>query len=319
MKRLLILLAAVAALTFVGCEKRELPVPKPTEGSQPDEPDVPVDPGEETLVIADAPYKVVAHRGGSSECGFPDNSRAALRYAMQMKCYASECDIYWTKDNNVIIGHADNDCKINGLHPWEATVEDLRRAGKLKNGEDLPTLDDFLDIVMVKGNCTRLWLDIKNITSPSTLTQYPSKAVERSCEIIKERKADQWCEFICTGNATVAGNAAACQKRYGIPVGWMANQAPAGVKAAGFTWANLNASNAMKTPTGTGNHTVDEFYNAKVDISVFNVDKQKGDGNAVYSDDDIAWYVEQYPKMKAICTNYPSWLINKVKNRPLKP
>ena len=96
-----------------------------------DEPDPgpvwPDDPGETPGEVADKPADcgniVVAHRGGASEAGiaFPDNSIASLQYAMSLKCYASECDIYWTKDDKVVVAHADGDYRINGLHPWEAT------------------------------------------------------------------------------------------------------------------------------------------------------------------------------------------------------
>ena len=110
-------------------------------------------------------YNVVAHRGGSSECGLPDNSRASLQYAMSLKCYASECDIYWTKDDNVIVAHADGGGRVGGYYPWEATVEQIRSKAKLSNGETIPTLADFIDIVMAEGSCTKLWLDIKNITT----------------------------------------------------------------------------------------------------------------------------------------------------------
>ena len=304
-------LAAVLLLSFAACEKdRDLPDNSKFTGKT--DPEDPETPGGTAFTIADAPYKIVAHRGGSSECGSPDNSRASLRYAMQLKCCGSECDIYWTKDNNVVIAHADGECKINGYHPWEATLEQIRKGGVLKNGETVPCLEDFLDIVMVEGNCTKLVLDIKNITSPSTLTDYPIKAVQRACEIIKAHRAEPWCEFICTGNTTVARSAAACQASYGIPVGWMGNQTPAVHKSYGFTWANMNTANYM-TPYGKGDKTIDSFVAAGVELSVFNVDMKAGDGNAVYSDEAVAYYVSQYSKLKFICTNYPSWLINTVK------
>lgn len=104
--------------------------------------------GSESSVTATEPApctnKIVAHRGGSTECGMPDNSKASLRYAMSLKLYGSECDIYWTKDNNVVIAHASDAYYINGLRPYEHTLTELRKRGKLKNGEELPTLEEFL-------------------------------------------------------------------------------------------------------------------------------------------------------------------------------
>ena len=298
-------LAIVAALAF-SCTKPDIPQPKPIviddNGGGGDDTERVTEPAECT-------NKVVAHRGGSRETGMPDNSRAALKYTMSLKCYAMECDIYWTSDNNVVIAHATDTYYINGLKPWEHTLLELRKAGKLKNGEELPTLEDFLDIVQVKDNCTKLCLDIKNLDG--NLTAYPIKAVQRACVIIKERKAEKFCEFICTGNETVARGAANCMTVYGIPVGWMANKAPSGHKAMGFTWANLSAASYM-TPYGNGSRTIDEFKNAGMQISVFNIDKASGDGNAVYSDEAVNYYISRYADLRFICTNYPEWMLKKL-------
>jgi len=299
-------LAAALVAALPSCEKPDIPQPKPVE--VPDDPDTPSDKTRATEPAA-CSNKVVAHRGGSRETGMPDNSRAALRYTMSLKCYAMECDIYWTKDDNVIIAHAKDTYYVNGLRPWEHTVEEIRRAGKLSNGEEVPTLEEFLDIVQVEGNCTKLCIDIKNLDG--NLTDYPIKAVKRSCEIIKECKAEKFCEFICTGNETVAKAAASYKAAYGIPVGWMANKAPSSHKAMGFSWANLSAASYM-TPYGDGVRTIDEFKKAGMEISVFNIDKTSGDGNAVYSDEAVNYYVSRYDDLRFICTNYPSWLLNKL-------
>ncbi|MBO6168890.1 MAG: glycerophosphodiester phosphodiesterase [Bacteroidales bacterium] len=298
-------LFAAVLLTVYSCEKHEIPQPKPAPAPE-QETD---EPGEFTTEPAPCSNRVVAHRGGSRESGIPDNSRAGLRYTMSLKCYAMECDIYWTKDNDVIIAHAKDTYYVNGLKPWEHTVQEIRKAGMLANGETIPTLEDFLKIVQVEGNCTKLCIDIKNLDG--SLTAYPIKAVQRACEIIKEHKAEKFCEFICTGNETVAAAAATCMVVYGIPVGWMANKNPAGHKAKGFTWANLSAKSYM-SPYGDGERTIDEFKNAGMQISVFNIDRQAGDGNAVFSDEAVNYYVSRYADLRFICTNYPKWLLSKL-------
>lgn len=285
--------------------KIDIPQPKGGENEQQQDDK----PGIYTTEPAPCDNKVVAHRGGARESGNPDNSRASLKYTMSLKCYAMECDIYWTKDNNVIIGHATDTYFINGLKPWEHTLTEIRKAGVLKNGETIPTLEDFLEIVQVEGNCTKLVLDIKNLDG--SLTAYPIKAVQRACEIIKERKAEKFCEFICTGNETVAAAAANCMVVYGIPVGWMANKNPAGHKAKGFNWANLSAKSYM-TPYGDGERTIDEFKNAGMQISVFNIDLTAGDGNAVYSEEAVNYYINRYSDLRFICTNYPKWMLSKL-------
>ena len=261
----------------------------------------------------EAKNKIVAHRGGAAECGLPDNSIASLRYAMQLECYASECDIYWTKDNQIVVAHADGNDKINGLHPWEATLAQIRAAGRLSNGEQIPSLEDFLNMVMKKGSRTKLWLDIKNITYPSTLTQYPINATRRACEIIEQMGAHNFVEFICTGNATVMASSYEYAKAKGIPIGWMGSQKASVFVNKGYPWANFSAASVMSSLSGgTGNRTLTEFKAVGVELSVYNIDKQSGDGNAVYSTAAVDYYVKNYHDFKALCTNYPSWLITKV-------
>jgi len=262
----------------------------------------PDDPGETPGEVADKPADcgniVVAHRGGASEAGiaFPDNSIASLQYAMSLKCYASECDIYWTKDDKVVVAHADGDYRINGLHPWEATLEQIRAAGKLANGETVPDLEMFLDEVMKAGSCTRLWLDIKNI---SGMSAYPINACRKACEIIKKKKAQNFVEFICTSNATVMASSYSYATAVGSNIGWMANKSASEYTQRGYKWANLSTE-FMKQ--GGGNLTIEEFNKAGVDVSVFN------------ADDDVTmdYYIAYASKMKAICTNYPKKLLSKM-------
>lgn len=260
------------------------------------------DPPQKELKPAACDNKIVAHRGGAAESGNPDNSRAGVKYAMSQKIYAVECDIYWTKDDNIVIAHANSDYKINGLLPWENTLAQLRAGGTLKNGETLPSLDDVLEIVMVEGNCTRLCLDIK-YTSP---VKYAQNAVITACKIIKAKKGEAFCEFICSGNTSIASTAATCMTAYNIPIGWMSDSSPANHKKYGFSWANLSAKSYM---TPYGSRTIDEFVSAGMQISVFNVDKAGStDSNAVTSANDVKYYIDNYSKLRCICTNYPQWL-----------
>lgn len=111
-----------------------------------------------------AVYKVVAHRGGSAECKLPDCSVASLKYAISQNCYASESDIVLTGDKDILICHPDGNGRVNGLDPGTHTLAEIRAAGNLSNGELIPTLTDFLKIVMDKElnpNGMKLWLDVK--------------------------------------------------------------------------------------------------------------------------------------------------------------
>lgn len=298
-----------AALLLFACTDDEWPAQP--DWSQIPNPDEEVDDG--LLKPAACTNNIVAHRGGATECKAPDNSLASLRYAIGQGCYGSECDIYWTKDDNVVVAHADGKCQINGMHPWEHTLAELRAGGGLSNGEQLPSLEDFLGEVMKEGCPTRLWLDIKNITYPSTLTEYAINAARRSCEIATEMGAKHFVEFICTGNTTVMKSAFAYAKAAGIPIGWMSNRPAGEYVGLGYSWANLSAASYMSAEAGgKGTRTLEEFEKEGVALSVFNVDRQAGDGNAVYTTEAVDYYCSAAGRFKALCTNYPAWLIEKV-------
>ena len=66
-------------------------------------------------------YKVVAHRGGYQECARPDCSISSLKYAIMLRCWASECDIVLTKDNDVLVAHPKSGYLVNGLEPFNHT------------------------------------------------------------------------------------------------------------------------------------------------------------------------------------------------------
>ena len=265
--------------------------------------------------------KVIAHRGGATECGYPDNSRAALRYAMGLGCYGSECDIYWTSDNNVIVAHADGNDQINGMNPFEHTAAEIIAAKRLSNYEKIPTLEEYIDIVMESGSKTKLILDIKMIDTPSMDYEHPAKAALRAIEIIQEKNAQNFCEFICTGYDGVMSRIASAVKASGIPCGWMNGSISASTfKSRGYTdWANLNTREHFKLGAadapdkGTGNRTITEFKNAGLQLSVFHLDKQAGNSSAVYTDATVQLYLDEYQYLRCITTNYPSWLIQKTK------
>lgn len=311
-------LAFSMAVSACGTDDDPTPVetPTPTPGGEetPDDPEAPDEPENPDTpeppvapVVPEAPAqcsnKIVAHRGGAMELGesVPDNSIAALEYAEELGCYASECDIYVTKDNRVVVAHVDGDGKINGYYPFEATLDQLRAAGTLANGEQLPTLEDYLDNAMTEGSCTRLWLDIKNVTQPDTYPGYSIAACRLACRIVTEKKAEKWVEFICTGNSDVMVECEPEARKIGVPIGWMANRSVAEYRQRGYEWANIKTT-YMTDATHTGPRTIGEFASQGIAISVYNVDKAK----------NIKFYLERADQLKAICTNYPALLLEEM-------
>lgn len=249
---------------------------------------------------------VVAHRGGATESGLPDNSIAGLKYALSLKVYAVECDIYATADNKVIVAHATDGCLINGLKPWEHTYAEICVAGTLSNGEQIPLLEDFLTEVM-KAGTSKLWLDVKNILvegSSAGYTGFSARSCQLACKVIEQMKANYFAEFIVTGNKTVWTLSYSAAQSADIHAGWMGYVAPSEYLTYINPWTNIDASNIyFNGVAGSGQWGIDDYAAAGVAVSVFTIDK----------DADIAYYEKYIDKLYAITTNYPKKLIGTFK------
>lgn len=247
-------------------------------------------------------YKVVAHRGGYLECGQPDCSIASLKYAIDIGCYASEADIVITKDNEIMVAHPKSGYLINGLAPYEHTVAEIRAAGKLANGEKVPTLRDFINVIKDKNTNpegTKIWLDVKALTKNGNnlSLDYSIAACIRASEIIKEMKAEEYCEFLIpTGSGIIDAVRDIVADEYKINIAWMTATNPANYKQA---WAQLAYAKIFGENTTYGPL---DYINAGVPLSVYNVD----------TDETMDRVIPFYPKLKAIFTNYPNKLIKKL-------
>ena len=319
-RKLSILSFVAAALFFAGCNTEDGPDSPWGPGYKPHVENED-DKKEEIFVkpIEKADNIVIAHRGAVKEFGgTPDNSLASLRNAIALGCYGSELDIYWTKDNDVIVAHADGNCQINRMYPWQCTVSELRGGGVLSNGEILPTLKEYIEVAVTEGKCTKLILDIKNITTPTSIdaatrAQYCINACRRSIEIAQQIGAEEYIEFICTGNATVMTGCAPLCEAANIPIGWMANKPASDYEKLGvgckyaYRWANMSLeymNDGLDNPE-TGKRTIDEFVSKGIEFSVYNAD----------TDAQMEYYMQRADKLKAICTNYPKKLLQKMGKR----
>ena len=125
---------------------------------------------------------VVAHRGAFKKNGFPENSIAALKEAIRLKCTGSEFDVRMTADDSLIINH---DPHFNKLE-IEKTTYDVLVQHQLSNGEKLPTLREYLESGLTNNKHTRLVLEIK----PSGISKERGKLIaERVVKMVKELEA----------------------------------------------------------------------------------------------------------------------------------
>ena len=253
--------------------------------------------------------KIVAHRGGSIEKGCPDNSIEALNYAIDLGCYASECDIYLTKDERVIVAHADKNDMINGLYPWDATYKEINSAGLLSNGEEIPLLENYLERVVEAGTIL-LWLDIKSIFALPTdeADEISSRCAEIASRIIKEMKADNFVEFIVAKENILERTLAASDGSW--PCGLMNPKlSPDYYKEKSYNWANFSTSAIFyKNGDIKGDYTIDDYTDKGIRVSVYNVD----------SEDDRKWYAKRKKNLYAITTNYPLALLKTIEQIKIK-
>lgn len=252
-------------------------------------------------------YKVVAHRGGSAECKHPDSSVASLKYAISQNCYASETDIVLTGDKDILICHPDGNGLVNGLDPATHTVDEIRTAGKLSNGEPIPTLTDFLKIVMDKKlnpNGMKLWLDVKRLAD----AERSINACLRASVIISGANAQSYCEFLIpTGEDIFMAVRDRVINDYKINIAWMTCTNPAKYadpKDYGKVWAQL-AYRKILGDNPESKYSPLDYFNAGLPLSIYGADDDK----------TIADVIPYYPKLKAIFTNYPAKLISKLREQ----
>lgn len=254
-----------------------------------------------------AVYKVVAHRGGSAECKLPDCSVASLKYAISQNCYASESDIVLTGDKDILICHPDGNGRVNGLDPGTHTLAEIRAAGNLSNGELIPTLTDFLKIVMDKElnpNGMKLWLDVKRFDDAGRSIN----ACLRASEIIAGANAQNYCEFLIpTSEDIFMAVRDKVINDYKINIAWMTCTKPAKYadpKDYGKVWAQL-AYRKILGDNPESSYRPSDYFNAGLPLSIYGADDDK----------TMADVIPYYPKLKAIFTNYPAKLISKLREQ----
>lgn len=127
-----------------------------------------------TTIAGTAETKVVAHRGFWNTKNSDQNTLASFTKADSIGCYGSEIDVWLTTDDQLVVNH---DKVFHGLFMETAPFEEIRKIS-LKNGEKIPTLDEYLAVVREKPD-TRLVLEMKSLTDYSR--------EDKACEMIAER------------------------------------------------------------------------------------------------------------------------------------
>lgn len=131
---------------------------------------------------------VIAHRGAWKNTNVPQNSLASLRAAIQLGCIGSEFDVRITADGFPVVIH---DPRHDGVSIDSSDFESVRKL-KLSNGEQIPTLEEYLKAGAGQKN-TRLVLEIKT----SQQGKEKSLLLARKCvETVAKLKLKQNVDYI---------------------------------------------------------------------------------------------------------------------------
>lgn len=131
---------------------------------------------------------VIAHRGAFKKNNFPENSIAALREAVRLKCTGSEFDVRMSADDTLLINH---DPHYNNLEIEKSSYEALAKT-PLSNGEKLPTLREYLLAGLNNNTDTRLVVEIK----PSATKERGQIIAVKVLDLIRQLKAEDMVVYI---------------------------------------------------------------------------------------------------------------------------
>lgn len=139
-------------------------------------------------VVMKAQTQIIAHRGyWQSQPPTTENSLKSLENAQRLKIYGSEFDVRMTKDGVLVVNHDEHHGKM------EISETDFKELEKLKlsNGENFPTLKDYLKQGK-KDRELKLIVEIK----PDKTKEKENELVQKVVKMIKDMKLEAQSEFI---------------------------------------------------------------------------------------------------------------------------
>ena len=224
-----------------------------------------------------AQTKAIAHRGFWTISGSAQNSLAALVKADSIHCYGSEFDVWLTTDNQLVVNH---DATFKGVTMQDATAK-VCTAVQLDNGEQLPTLQQYLD--KAKSLKTRLILELKAHKTPEQET----RAVEGIVKMIRNMGLESRTEYITFSKHATKEFIRLAPK--GTPVYYLTGDlTPKELKAWGCAGPDYHFSLFQKHP-----EWIKECHELGMKVNAWTVNKAK----------DMEWLISQ--GVDFVTTNEP--------------
>ncbi|MET3535966.1 glycerophosphodiester phosphodiesterase family protein [Chryseobacterium limigenitum] len=141
-----------------------------------------------STVSMKAQTQIIAHRGyWQTQPPTTENSIKSLENAQNLKIYGSEFDVRMTKDGILVVNHDEHHAK---MEISETNFKDLEKE-KLSNGENFPTLKDYLKQGK-KDKSLKLIVEIK----PDKTKEKEDELTAKTIKMIKDMKLESQSEFI---------------------------------------------------------------------------------------------------------------------------
>ncbi|ASK32171.1 glycerophosphodiester phosphodiesterase [Chryseobacterium sp. T16E-39] len=141
-----------------------------------------------STVVMKAQTQIIAHRGyWQTQPPTTENSLKSLENAQKLKIYGAEFDVRMTKDGILVVNHDEHHDK---MEISETDFKELEKA-KLSNGENFPTLKDYLKQGK-KDKSLQLIVEIK----PAKTKELEDELVQKTLKEIKGMKLESQSEFI---------------------------------------------------------------------------------------------------------------------------
>jgi glycerophosphoryl diester phosphodiesterase len=138
--------------------------------------------------IMNAQTQIIAHRGYfQTNPPTTENSLKSLENAQNLKIYGAEFDVRMTKDGVLVVNHDEHHAK---MEISETDFKELKKV-KLSNGEQFPTLKDYLKEGK-KDQSLKLIVEIK----PDKTKEKEDELTAKTIKMIKDLKLESQSEFI---------------------------------------------------------------------------------------------------------------------------
>lgn len=241
-------------------------------------------------------FRIVAHRGVHTSA--PENSREALRAALEANYYGSETDIRMSSDGTLFVIHDQYFDKANHQSSTLSTnleiegnnASTIQSACTLTNGEVLPTLGELLDIMnesQYSGKSTKLVIEVKtNKKSGTTSLDNTKKAAKAAMDLVNTKGLNDRVEYIafswdtCKDLVTYANT----KKISNVSIQYLCNNATnsSGISNYGGKRSQTEMQNAGITGLDYDltkvdnaylfdNQTYNTFHNANMTVNVWTI------------------------------------------------